>query len=570
MAKYCIKCGKPLPEGVEICPDCNKSAGSDGAALFTMMTAETEVWKESGEDERKRERAKALRNNKPRILIGSAAVLVVALSVFIVLFTQAGARVTRALDKGEFDKALSIYSEKLSDEEPSKGVQKALLEAAEAVREDFAQWEMSEDEAKATLATLSAFGGFTDQLLGDVQSDMKLLYASHAAWDEAERCLAQGDYLAAAAASLEVAETDSRYQVARENAENYFERYADNVVSQASGYISEGDYINAVTLLREASDKLLEYDTFSQKIDDKIVDCCNLYEAYILVEAEHLAENEEYTAAAELIRGCIEDFDYETEALISARESYLLLAEGKVAGDAVAKATEEYEALRYAAAFETLDSALEALPEGDARGSLEQAILAMEELFVLDIIAEAESIYGGDRDNLTEAIAKLERAHVIRQLDGLEEKREALEELLPLELVSADYSAKDDEVYRISNKFKALDGSAYANWLWGRNEASVSYALEGAYDEFTATFAIRRESDKSMTGWFEIWLDGEKAYTSEELSHDSESFVVPISLDISGVQELKIVFFCDYESSSAENGYSYHGLCEPECLKAEK
>ena len=45
MAKYCVKCGKALPDGVEICPDCNAAAAQEEkeAALFTHMTSDAEV-----------------------------------------------------------------------------------------------------------------------------------------------------------------------------------------------------------------------------------------------------------------------------------------------------------------------------------------------------------------------------------------------------------------------------------------------------------------------------------------------------------------------------------------------
>jgi len=44
MAKFCVKCGKALPDGIEICSECNVATQENEAALFTRMTSETEVW----------------------------------------------------------------------------------------------------------------------------------------------------------------------------------------------------------------------------------------------------------------------------------------------------------------------------------------------------------------------------------------------------------------------------------------------------------------------------------------------------------------------------------------------
>ena len=49
MAKYCVKCGKALPDGVEVCPECSAAAAPEEkeAALFTHMTPDAAVWMRS-------------------------------------------------------------------------------------------------------------------------------------------------------------------------------------------------------------------------------------------------------------------------------------------------------------------------------------------------------------------------------------------------------------------------------------------------------------------------------------------------------------------------------------------
>ena len=85
MAKYCSKCGRALPDGVEICPDCHASgAEKDDAALFTRMTAETEVWKDTSIPEKREKRRKKIYSMRERLMLYLAAVLLVIFTAFII------------------------------------------------------------------------------------------------------------------------------------------------------------------------------------------------------------------------------------------------------------------------------------------------------------------------------------------------------------------------------------------------------------------------------------------------------------------------------------------------------
>lgn len=570
MAKYCDKCGKALPEGIEKCPDCSaQTQEGESAALFTMMTAETEIWKDSGAEERKNEKREQLKKNKKKILIAASSIVVAAVAIFLILFFRPGAVIARTLDRGEYERARGIYTEKFQDDEPTRQVEKALKRAAESVRDSFAAHETEEAEAKSAMGSLCAFGAFTDTLLAEELEDMEQLYISRSSMADGELLLQRGDYLAASVRFRAVSELDSMYDEAQEKMQQCFDEYSQEILSQAGSFIIEDDYAAAIRILREGDAKLQELDTFSQSIDTKLQECFDLYSGRILTEAMELAEAQDYAAAAEIIRECVEDFGYSNDELVSAMEDYRQKAEDKIADDAVSQANELYGKMHYADAFAALDEALEALPDGNNRDRVKQAISDMEQLFVSDMLAAADEIYGGDRDKLPDAIAKMERAYAIRQLSAIKEKGEELEKYLPFKLATRDYFAKEGEIFRSSSAFQALSKDNFDNWIWGRNESSVSFRLDGGYDVFEASFAIRRESSKTMSAYFEIWCDGEKVFTSETLSHKSDSFVIPISVDISGVDELKIVFFCDYEASSAENGYSYHGLCQAQALKAQ-
>ena len=150
MAKYCVKCGKTLPDGVEVCPDCNAAAAQEReAALFTHMTSDAEVWKAAETVKQKPKRDhKAFRN----AWLYLAGVLLVAAAVILILVGQPANRVVRALRGGDIDRALSIYwsTPRLCEsEERSEAIDKAIMEAAEKLCAQYANHELDAETAAA-------------------------------------------------------------------------------------------------------------------------------------------------------------------------------------------------------------------------------------------------------------------------------------------------------------------------------------------------------------------------------------------------------------------------------------
>lgn len=568
MAKYCVKCGKTLPDGVEICSECNARAGqADDAALFTRMTAETEVWKESTDQTKKRRRAKIIRSNRQRILLYAGAVLLVAFTVFIIVFTLPSSGVVRALNGGEYDKALSLYMEKLSDEPGrSERIDKAILKAAERTITAFAADELSVDEAEKAFAALLGFGGDVEELLDGSLAEFGTYKESRSRIDEADKLFAKGEFLQAYDSYVLVLESDSRYAYAQERAAECFEQYAQSVLSLAGEAVLSDDFTTAITLLREGNGRLAEYGTFSESIDTKLLDYCALYESYILTEAKNLAELEDYSAAVELILSCTRDFGYETDALLSALESYRNQAGDKQIADAIAKAEELYSAADYAGAFDAMDKI--AAGDSERAEAVNAAVTDMENRFAAEMLAEAEEIFAGKRDNAEKAVEVLTEALAVRELDALKTYRDELQLLIPASLVDFIYESKEGDVYRSSSDFEGLDGETYTDgWIWGEDGAYMTFDLGGNYDLLEGAFITRNNDGRSVSGCFEIWCDGEKVFTSQRLYH-WETEAVQVSVDISGCRELKLVFVNDYEVSTANDGYCYHGFCSPTLIKA--
>ena len=562
MPKYCDKCGKPLPDGVEICPDCSaERAQEDEAALFTRMTSETEVWK-SSEPAKKSRLAKKVRSNRSKIVMYSGAAVLIALAAFLILFFRPEARVLRELNKGEIESAYELFwsSRALCEKERSEKLDSVLLKTAEKLNSAYANHELDADTAASELSMLGGFGDGAAELLEPVYAEFRGFNSSQIRMDAAETLFSDGDFLAAREAYLQVDESDAFYDEAQEKAGRCLVRYGESVGEEAERLMDEDKYPEAIAALKAGNDTLYTYDTFSETIDTLLPECYDRYEQYILDEAAALAALEDFDGALARVRSGMEDFEEVREALTGAEEDYFLKARDKHIEGAKTRSDAFYEQGSIAEAFAELETVREQAEE-NVEGA-DALIAALEARYTEDTCRKAEEAFARERDKLPDAITILDDALEIRELDGILACREELACYLPLSLAEAEYYAKSGTVFRNDGDFESLDGTKYKDgWIWGENGAELSFALDGAYDEFTCAFAVRRDDDTEAGGSFEVWCDGERVLESETLHHPdktSENYTV----DVSGCSELKLVFLCDYEVSTVESGYCYHGLCD--------
>ena len=570
MAKYCVKCGNALPEGVEICPDCNALGQSEAdAALFTMLS-NAEIWRESDAEEQKRRlRAEKRRKNRKRNTIITLAIVLVVVIAALVLFFMPISQMQRALDNGDYETALSVWNESLSDGEVSRRTEAKLLAAAEEILRALSAREIDDHEARVAMGNLKAFGSFTAALFAPVQKDMDALFASTDNMAKGDEFFDAGEYLAACDSYLLVSENDAFYSDALKKADRSLEKYADTVLAEASALIREGEFTAAIECLKQGDGVLANYGTFSAEIDAKIEDCYGLYEDYILATAADLAKTEDYVSAREVVRACVEDYGFVTDELTEALKGYADAADKQLVERTIADAGVLYGEGKYAQVFESLEAIMDGLSSED-KTTVKNSIGDYERLFAYDMCAKADETYGGDRHKLADAIEGLKKALEIRDLDEIDSKIDALEVYLPFDLIIDAYSKKEGEVNRNSTDFRAIGADKYGKWMWGRNEAYITYELDAEYDVFEAIFAVRGDEKDGKTAHFEIWGDDTKLFTSDKLKSDAEESTVAVNVDLTGVKVLKIVFFCDYEASPTENGYSYHGICNAEVYRKDK
>ena len=570
MAKYCVKCGKALPDGVEVCPDCNVQGSQErDAALFTHMTSDAEVWK-TAEPVKERAKKNKKQGNLKRTagFYIAAAVLIIAAAVLII-FGQPASRVARALRAGEIDRALQIYwstPRLCGSEQRSEKVDKAIMSAAEAICDRYANHELDADTAATLLAQLGTFGEASAEMLADTYAEFRAFSGSQSHMSEADKLFANGDYLEAREEYLLVLENDADYDRAQTRAGECLVRYGERVAADAESMMAENDYPGAIALLKEGNDTHSgRYGTFSEKIDSLLPACYDRYAEFLLTEAQSLAALEDYEAAAAMIRNALGNFPTEREALTAALAAHEDAARAKRLKNAGARADADFDAGNYAAAFASLETFRDQ-PDEDAAGA-QELIDELERRYAERQCEAAKTAFDGKRENLEGAIAQLDKALEIRELEPITQYRDHLAEYLPLNLVETEYSDKEGTVFRNMGDFVGLNGKTYSEgWIWGEDGAALCFALDGAYDLLECKFVDRRDDDAEVEGQFEVWCDGEKVFTSEKIVHpqtDGQS----VSVELGGCSELKIVFLCDYEVSTTENGYCYHGICNPKLTK---
>ncbi|MBR1496158.1 MAG: NPCBM/NEW2 domain-containing protein [Oscillospiraceae bacterium] len=496
------------------------------------------------------------------VLYTLGVVAAVALIVALILFIQPVNRVIRAVNAGDYATARDIYwgNRELASGAHDAEISAALLRAADRVTSQYAENEISGENAASALANLGGIGMNGERLLSASYEDFHSYADSRDRMAAAERLFEQEEYLAAHDKFLTVLEDDGNYALARERAAESLELYAGAVRGAADMSIQGGDYAAAISALEAGKATLLGYEVYNEKLEYKLAATCGLFEQNLLKRAAALAAGGDYVGAAALIQQETERCGYVTEALTAAAAEYADQSMLQQLDGVAAQAMGLYEAGDAEGAFALLDTLTEdpALPAEAVRA----AVSHMEERFAADSIAAARAAFAMDRDSLPGAVEVLTNALHIRRLEPIAEYRTELSGYLPANLSEVEYAEKDGIIFRSASVFEALSGVNYEKgWLWGEDGASVTFELNGGYDLLQGSFTVRREDDSRGCGWFEVLCDGEAAYTSPRLVHSTgETYDVSVSL--TGCQTMVIRFHNDYSVRTAEDGYCYHGLCD--------
>jgi len=561
MARYCEKCGKALADNTEFCADCyGQQPHETDAALFTRITAETEVWREPVPTASRVSKIKSkVAKMKKQLAIGAGGLVALCLVAVLVVSFLPSSRINRALKSGEYDRAFELYTQTLaSSGSANSRVGQGLVSSAQDICERFASGDLSFDEAKTFFDILYSFDIYTEGLDEKYGFLNRLLFSAES-MSLGKQYEADGSFIEAYECFLNVIEESPEYELAQEKMAQCLVAYSNQILSQAGKIILEDDYLEAIKVLKEGYETLRGYDSFSEEIDAKLLEYSGMYETVLLTEAKFLADEEKYQVAVEFLLENMEHSGIETENLDIALNRYKALSDEKIVLTSAESAQALYETDEKAAAFDLLEQTKENLFDESA---IAQTIERFEKQFVEDAVAAAKVIMASDTKNVSAAYESAQSAYEIRPHDELKKYLAYLASSAPENLSTMLTSEKSDTVFRSTGSFSAVDDfTSTDGWIWGRNGEHVIYSLEGKFDTFEGTFAVRRDDNSYISGYFEVWCDGELRFTSETLKYQSDS--VRFTVDISGCSELKLVFYCNYETSTAHSGYCHHGICDP-------
>ena len=530
---YCMYCGKQVPDNNQFCTGCGKplhkknpetpvsmrpgsSIGAAGqtpepvlsappaapaaavesiAAVPQPAAASAAPVKPAKAPRAKKERApKAKRSKFKTVLFIILGVLVVALItaavIVVIRITDPVNKFTASIEDGNFEAAAALYDESIAgNEEKEKKAETYINGIINDTTAAFDNKTLSYEEAKAKLDTIEGMGISDGTLLSEAYGHIDELNTSRTSFATAEELLAKKDYPAAVEKYRLVIKTDTNYETAQKQITAALDAYRKDTLTKAEELAAANNYEEALTVLNSGLKVLPDDSEIVKKID--------------LIKSDRLVY--------------VKD-----TALASAETAF-------AAGD-------------YTAAFAALDKALRELPN-DA--DMINARTNYENKYVSDVLSQAVTTFGAEK-NYKDAIGLIDTAlAVLPSNKALSDAKKDYESYTPVYLTGMDYFDYKGEMQIDNfNTMKDNFGTSYAHSLFMHDyfdECYVTYLLNGNYSTLNLTVAVPYDNRAAeYFGDLKIYADDQLIYSSEKMT--SGSAVQPVLLDITGVQQLKLVW----------------------------
>ena len=530
---YCMYCGKQVPDNNQFCTGCGKplhkknpetpvsmrpgsSIGAAGqtpepvlsappaapaaavesiAAVPQPAAASAAPVKPAKAPRAKKERApKAKRSKFKTVLFIILGVLVVALItaavIVVIRITDPVNKFTASMEDGNYDAAAALYDDSIAgDEEKEKKADAYINGIINDTTAAFDNKTLSYEEAKAKLDTIDGMGISDGALLSEAYGHIDELNASRTSFATAEELLAKKDYAAAAEKYRLVIKTDTNYETAQKQITAALDAYRKDTLTKAEELAAANNYEEALTVLNSGLKVLPDDSEIVKKID--------------LIKSDRLTY---------------------------------------VKDTALASADTSVSSGDYATAFSALDKALGELPN-DA--DLINARTNYENTYVADVLSQAVTAFGAEK-NYKDAIGLIDTAlAVLPSNKALSDAKKDYESYTPVYLTGMDYFDYKGEMQIDNfNTMKDNFGTSYAHSLFMHDyfdECYVTYLLNGNYSTLNLTVAVPYDNRAAeYFGDLKIYADDQLIYSSEKMT--SGSAVQPVLLDITGVQQLKLVW----------------------------
>ena len=251
----CKKCGNQLQEGALFCGGCGSMVEKEPEQSY-------EVPQEPAATPGKPAKPKMKKSKKILLaVIAGVLVLVIAAgAIFLSYYFSAEQKLLRALEEDDYDAALDIYREEMEGEESDALVEK-LEERLNAVRENFTGNVIDYEAATAELDSVRSMKvREVNTLLEEVAAYVETLNNSRTAFENAESFMRQEKYEEAMDWYLLVDEIDSNYATAQSQVIAAQDAYRNDILADAALYAEGGFYVEAIAQI-ETGLKVLPRDT---------------------------------------------------------------------------------------------------------------------------------------------------------------------------------------------------------------------------------------------------------------------------------------------------------------------
>lgn len=437
----------------------------------------------------------SLKKKETQIALILSTIVIVVGIVVMVKYTSPIEKFKRAIADDNMVTAMNLYNYRLAGTEDEGKAVNYVKGELRTLLDEFLAGEKSYDAAIDELDAFSEIP-YTAELTWEIKSDVEYHYASMTAFSTAEELYAMEKYKEAIGYYLQVVKEDGNYEAAQVKKAEAIGKYKEKVIAQVDTLVEDQKYNEANTILMEAMGVLPEDVELAEKFN--------------LVGVEQ----EEF-----FVQGAVENID-------------TLLTEGKTA-DAVLVA---FDALTYYAgnaavenkaneAIKTYEDEMSALVKGHLENKdLDSAQAAVNEMSVL--LSDSQ-VY----QELAETVAKYYPVKltelVVMDEAGIQEVVEN-----PVDIRGNIYS------WGIH-----YDGSSYQPDPVNDPDRQV-FMLNKAYKKFRATLVASEECKSEDSVNFKIIAIDENNREREIFAYTltKTGQPIPIELDVTGVDQLKLVF----------------------------
>lgn len=538
----CKKCGALLSDGYKYCQKCGELI-RDTAASPDRQPDVTPVHPVTVKKSRRTV-------SKKLVAIAIAVCLIVVImGGAVIAFTVMNSPINtfeKNLSAGDYASAYEIYDSKISGNEKDEvRIQEYLTAYIAGVVTQFDDKSLTYAAADTALKLVSDLGIFEGTELSDAYSHIENLDASRTAFAAAEKLLAAKDYVGAIGQYKSVIVSDENYAAAQSQLDVTMQDFRTAALTQADQLVSENSFDQAITVINAA---LITLPKDSELLQQAAL--CEskkaVYEkATALSSAEEYMVQGEYEKALDVVSLALietpEDADLQN-ALADYQTKYIT----HVKEEANAAFGTAYN---YEAASAIIKAGLVTLP-GNA--DLESADTDFQAQYVNLVITAADTAFAADHNYETAVTAMNAALAILPNNTTLNAKKNDYLSYKPVWLTDLDYFNSSDAIHTDDfSVMKDNTGTGHAHSLSADayNGASIEYLLNGNYSKFTFTCAVPYDyrSDTS-TQYVEVYGDGVLLCSTNIMTGGVDP--QPISIDITGVQKLKLIFSGNYR-----NGY---------------